>query len=96
MDKIDKAAWKETLAHYRAWNEAEFLERIQNAGKKTPAQKWWEFLAIMEFGLMIKSQPSEHEHRQKIEMLNQYYERIKYFEKRRSQVGKAVETDSSV
>jgi hypothetical protein len=89
MEKIDKAAWQETLAHYRAWNEAEFRERIKNAGEKTPAQKWREFLAIMEFGLMIKPQPSEHEHRQKIDMLNQYYERMQYFESRRSQVGKS-------
>jgi hypothetical protein len=29
MEKIDKAAWQATLAHYRAWNEAEFRERIQ-------------------------------------------------------------------
>ena len=90
MDKIEKAAWQATLAHYRAWNEAEFRERIQNAGKKTPMQKWREFLAIMEFGLMIKPQPSEHEHRQKIEMLNRYYERMQYFEMRRSQVGKSI------
>lgn len=90
MDKINKTAWKETLALYQAWNEAEFRERIRNAGKKTPLQKWREFLAIMEFGLMIKPQPSEHEQRQKIEMLNQYYERVQYFERRRSQVGKSV------
>ena len=85
MEKIDKIAWRETLAHYKDWNEAEFRDRIKNAGKKTPAQKWQEFLAIMEFGLMIKPQPSDHEHRQKIEMLNQYYERVQYFERRKSQ-----------
>ena len=78
------------MAHYRAWNEAEFRERIQNAGEKTPLQKWREFLVIMEFGLMIKPQPSEDEQYQKVEMLNQYYERIKYFEMRRSQTGKSV------
>jgi hypothetical protein len=88
--KIDKAAWQETLAHYRAWNEAEFREKIKNAGKKTPLQKWREFLAIMEFGLKIKPQPSMHEHQQKIEMLNQYYERMQNFEMRRTHPGKSV------
>ena len=39
---------------------------------------------------MIKPQPSEDEQCQKVEMLNQYYERIKYFEMRRSQTGKSV------
>lgn len=90
MDKPDKAAWHETLAHYQAWNDAEFREKVQNAGKKNPSQKWREFLAIMEFGLMIKPQPSEHEHRQKIEMLNRYYERMQTFEMRRSQAGKSA------
>lgn len=90
MNKIDKAAWQTTLTHYREWNEAEFRERIQNAGKKNPLQKWREFLAIMEFGLKIKPQPSEHEQRQKVDMLNQYYERMQYFEMRRSQTGKSV------
>jgi hypothetical protein len=76
---------QETLACYQSWNEAERQERLINAGKKSPEQKWQEYLDIMEFGMMIKPEPSLHEHRQKIEMLNRYYEQIELFEERRKQ-----------
>lgn len=82
---IDKKAWQTALAQFRLRNEAEFREKIRNAGKKSPAQKWREFLAIMAFGMKIKPQPSEHEHRQKVKMLDQYYERMQSFEARRRQ-----------
>lgn len=87
MNKIDKTAWQATLAQYQAQNEAEFLAQVRNAGKKTPAQKWQEFLDLMEFGMQIKPYPSEQEQRQKIEMLNRYYERIQRFEARRKRHG---------
>jgi len=51
------------------------------------AEKWQKFLAIMEFGLMIKPMPSEHEQRQKVEMLNKYLEAIQLFEERRKPRG---------
>jgi hypothetical protein len=92
IPKIDKRVWQETLKQYRALNEAEFREKIRNAGKKSPLQKWREFLAIMEFGLKIKPQPSEHEQRQKVEMLNRYYEHLQRFEVRRAQRGEPSET----
>jgi len=87
MDEKEKLQWKTTFAHYQAWNEAEFIARVQNAGKKSMEEKWQEFLAIMEFGLMIKPMPSEHEQRQKVEMLNKYLEAIQLFEERRKQRG---------
>jgi hypothetical protein len=86
-NKIDKASWRATVAHYRAWNEVEFLANVRNAGKKSVLQKWHEFLDLMEFGMQIKPQPSKHEQRQKMEMLNQYYQRIQRFEAWRQQHG---------
>jgi hypothetical protein len=93
--KIDKAIWKKTLAYYHAWNETEFLENVCNARQKNLKQKWHEFLAIIEFGLKIKPQPSEHEQCQKVDMLNQYYERMQRFEARRHQRGKPSRTSST-
>lgn len=89
---IDKAVWQTTLSYYRAWNEAEFREKIRNAGRKSFAQKWQEFCDLIEFGLMLKPQPSEHEQRQKVKMLNRYYETIQRFEARRQQHGKPPQT----
>lgn len=92
MNTIDKAAWQMRLKYYRAWNEAEFREKIRNAGKKNFAQKWQEFFDLIEFGLMLKPQPSEYEQQQKVEMLNRYYEAIQRFEARRQQHGKSPQT----
>jgi hypothetical protein len=79
---------QEILAYYQAWNEAERREMFRNAGKKTSEQKWQEYLQIMELGLTIKPEPSLHEHRQKIAMLNHYYEQVQQFEERRKWHGK--------
>lgn len=83
----EKMLWQATLADYRAWNEAEFQARLQAAEKKSPEQKWREFLDLMEFGLILKPEPSVHEHRQKIAMLNRYYAQLQLFEERRKQRG---------
>ena len=74
---------QETLAYYQAWNKAERQERLRCAGGKSSEQKWREYLDIMELGLAIKPEPSIHEQRQKVEMLNRYYEQIQQFEERR-------------
>ena len=88
IQHLEKTVWRETLAYYSAWNDAELHEQIAQADTKPPAQKWHEFLALMEFGLMIKPQPSFHEHQQKIDMLNRYYQQLQQFEERRKGHGK--------
>jgi hypothetical protein len=90
MNTEDKIAWQAALAQYRAWNEAKFRESVHNAGKKPLSQKWREFLVIMEFGLTIKPRPSENEQKQKVEMLNQYYEQMQRFEARKKLRGESV------
>ena len=90
MNRSEKAAWQTTVAHYRTWNEAEFFDNIRNAGKKPLSQKWQEFLSMMEFGCMLKPKPSQHEHRQKVAMLNRYYERMQRFEAQRGTHEKSV------
>ncbi len=86
---LDKTAWNEILAHYREWNKAELRARIREAGKKSGKEKWREYLSIMEFGLLIKPQPSEHEQRKKAEMLLHYYRKIQYFEEWRRRHGQS-------
>jgi hypothetical protein len=86
----EKTAWQTTLAQYRAWNEAEFRANVRNARKKSLLQKWQEFLAIMDFGLMLKPMPSKHEQHQKVEMLNRYYEQMQRLAMRNVPHGKSV------
>jgi hypothetical protein len=79
-NRVDKIVYQEVLRQYREWNRSELKRKIHEAGTKTSDQKWREYLAVMEFGMMIRPQPSRHEERQKTEMLNLYYRRIQKFE----------------
>lgn len=79
----DKALWHEALAHYRAWNEAEFIDRVQRAGERTPAEKWRIFLDLMAFGRRIRPSPSEHAQQREAIALQTYYAHIRQFESRR-------------
>ena len=78
--------WQNTLQHYQAWNKIEHYYRTQPQDK---VQKWQEFLALIEFGLQIKPEPSVHEQRQRVDSLNFYYQQIQLFEQRRQQHGQS-------
>lgn len=80
---LDRTVWKTALTHYRAWNEAEFKARLQQAGQKSQTQKWREYLSLMEFGRQIRPWPTENEQRRKIESLERYYHCIQQFEAKR-------------
>jgi hypothetical protein len=80
---LDKNVLRETLAHYRAWNEAEFVDRVRRAGQKSHKQRWREYLVLMEFGLQVRPVPSKNQQRRKVEALERYYRLIQQFEKRR-------------
>jgi hypothetical protein len=79
----DKALWREALAHYRAWNEAEFADRVRRAGERTVAEKWHIFLDLVAFGRQIKPGLSKYAQRQKVIALQTYYARVRKFEEKR-------------
>ena len=80
---LDRAAWRKAIAHYRAWNRAKFRARIREAGRKSLAEKWNEYLALIEFGLRLRPQPTMRERSQKMECWAQYYRLVQEFEERR-------------
>ena len=84
---VDKATLREALAYYRAWNEAEFVDQVRNAGKKTPEEKWQEYQALFAFGLLIKPESSPAVQRQSAREWQTYLERIQRFEARRRSGG---------
>ena len=92
----DKAPWREALAHYRAWNEAEFANRVRRAGEQTLAEKWRAYLDLLAFCWRVNPEPSEWEQRQTAEEWEAYYARMQRFEERRRErriaaVGKELE-----
>jgi hypothetical protein len=82
---LDKAIWREAIAHYRAWNEAKFIEQLLTAGQKTPAEKWREYQDLFAFGRQIKPEPSLWEQKQTAGAWATYYARIQQLERWRQQ-----------
>ncbi len=84
---LDKAIWQEALAYYRAWNEAEFLDRVRNAGKKTDAEKWREYKDLFAFGQRFRPTPSARALAKSAQEWAAYYEKIQLFEAQRKRHG---------
>jgi hypothetical protein len=55
---LDPTTVREGLAHYRASNEAELVDRVRSAGKKMPEDKWQEYRALFSFSQLIKPEHS--------------------------------------
>jgi len=79
----DKALWREALAHYRAWNEAEFADRVRRAGEQSLAEKWRAYLDLMAFCWRANPEPSKWEQRQTAREWETYYVRMQRFEEQR-------------
>jgi hypothetical protein len=86
----DKTLWREALAHYRAWNEAEFADRVRRANEQSLAEKWRAYQDLMAFCWRINPEPSEWEQRQTIQEWEAYYAKIRRFEDRRRRHGTAT------
>ena len=86
----DKALWREALAHYRAWNEAKFADRVRRAGEQTLAEKWCAYLDLMTFCWRVNPEPSEWEQRGISEEWETYYAKMRRFEERRRRRGTAT------
>jgi hypothetical protein len=84
---LNKVIWQQALAHYRAWNEAEFIDQVRDAGKKTPEEKWREYQALFAFGRRLRPEPSPAAQRQTAREWEYFYEQIRRFEARRKTHG---------
>ena len=81
----DKALWRKALTHYRAWNEAEFADRVRRAGEHTPIEKWNIFLDLWSFGIRIRPEQGRAGLCRETEGHQVYYTRIQQFEEKRRQ-----------
>jgi hypothetical protein len=84
---LDKAALREALAQYQAWNEADFVHRVRTAGQKTPAEKWREYRDLYAFARRIKSELSPLAQFMATKEWEAYYEQLRRFELRRQARG---------
>ncbi|GEM_PF-3968618 len=86
MTTTQPISWQTALQHYHVWNNIEYQHRNQG---QDGVKKWQQFLALMEFGLQIKPEPSLYEQQQKVNVLNSYYQQIEQFEYRKRQHGQS-------
>lgn len=86
----DRTLWREALAHYHAWNEAEFADRVRRANEQPLAEKWRAYQDLMALCWRINPEPSEWEQRQAIQEWEAYYAKIQRFEDRRRRHGTAT------
>jgi len=76
----DKQTLREALAQYRAWNEADLMERLQNAGKRSPAKRWHDHQELVSFCWTVEPQASAREQQLRIEEWDAYYTSLRRFE----------------
>ena len=84
---LDKAAIREALAQYQAWNEADFVHRVRTAGQKTTAEKWREYRELYAFARRMKSELSPLAQVMAAQEWEGYYEQLRRFEARRQSRG---------
>ena len=89
-NKIDKKLYQQAYNHYKQWNEAEFAERVKNAGKLSPADAFRRYVSLVEFCWKLCPQQSESQRKQKLLSIDRYYDRIKNFEEWRRLNGKKL------
>ena len=87
---IDKKLYQQAYKFYRQWNEAEFVDRIKNAGKLSPAETFQQYVSLVEFCWKLCPQQSESQRKQKLLSIERYYDRIKNFEEWRQLNGKKL------
>ena len=87
--QIDKELYRKAYASLREWSEAERLERIRDARRLTPQERWQQFVDLVDFSLRIAAPESEEIRSRKMAALDRYYERVRRMEAGRRARGKA-------
>ena len=81
---LDKAAIREALAQYQAWNEADFVHRVRTAGKDTLAERWRQYRDLVSFCLKLNPEASPMEQQWTINEWEAYYTSLRRFEQERA------------
>jgi len=87
--QIDKELYRKAYESLRQWSEAERIERIRDARRLTPQERWRQFVDLVDFSLRIAAPESERLRSQKIAAIDRYYERVRKMEVGRRARGKA-------
>jgi len=81
---IDKKLYKNALARYKEWNQAEKAARYKRAGTLTPLQTWQQYVELTELCWQMCPQQSPTQRARKIAAIEQYYDRVRRLEEWRN------------
>ncbi len=86
----EKRVLKETLAHYRAWNDEKFLSQVMESNRMTATERWQAYQDLFELAIKIHPQSSRAEQLYEMHEWSDYLNRIRRFEKRRQALAKST------
>jgi len=85
---LDKELYRRAYELHRQSNEFEFIDRVQNAGKFSPAEAWRQYVDLIEFGWKLSPHQSDRQRDQKLADLDRYYAQLQKLEAWRHTRGK--------
>ncbi|HSN78534.1 MAG TPA: hypothetical protein VL334_25980 [Anaerolineae bacterium] len=88
--KIDAQLYRQALAEYRQWNDAEMKARAREASLRQSDAGWKEFNALWSFARLVGAKQSPMQRKQKLEAIDLYYERVKKLEAWRQEHGRTA------
>jgi len=87
---IDKKLYRQAYEQYKQWNKIKFAERIRNTAKLSSAERWEQYVDLVEFLWELSPEQTPRQRQQKIAEWEYYYSQIQRFEERRHKHGKTT------
>lgn len=81
--ELNRELYRKAYQAIKKLKEQEYVDRVQEARKRTPQQAWDQFAALYEFGIKIAPENHEYQHREHMRGLQEYLSRLKMVETRR-------------
>lgn len=87
---IDKKLYRQAYKQYKQWNEIKFAERIRNTAKLSSAERWEQYVDLVELLWELSPDQTPRQRQQKMAELEYYYSQMQRFEERRRKDGKTT------
>ena len=81
--ELNRELYRKAYQAIKKLKEQEYVDRVQEARKRTPQKAWDQFAALYEFGIKIAPENHEYQHREHMRGLQEYLSRLKMVETRR-------------
>ena len=87
---LDKELYRRAYELHRQSNEFEFIDRVQNAGKFSPAEAWRQYVNLVELCWKLSPEQNNWQRDQELADLENYYAQLQRLEAWRRARGKTT------